>query len=233
MEGDAPRQDNRNLIGTFQSTPSAWRETKNDVMYSVAFENFNPLPPHGGRPAYPEWWTGDRDFNPLPPHGGRHQNQDAYSLETLISIHSLRMEGDLENHSPQATGRKISIHSLRMEGDFLVCTIFHRHSISIHSLRMEGDRPYVSSVQLQHISIHSLRMEGDHPGSHAIYGTCISIHSLRMEGDKAAMSAPFVANIFQSTPSAWRETRIWLEGNATLKISIHSLRMEGDRWQDC
>ena len=34
-----------------------------------------------------------------------------------ISIHSLRMEGDVGNIPPYGYDRKISIHSLRMEGD--------------------------------------------------------------------------------------------------------------------
>ena len=33
----------------FQSTPSAWRETTNDVLTFAPFSYFNPLPPHGGR----------------------------------------------------------------------------------------------------------------------------------------------------------------------------------------
>ena len=58
-----------------------------------------------------------------------------------ISIHSLRMEGDLIEGMKQAQGITISIHSLRMEGDdtlpyMSICFVF----ISIHSLRMEGDR---------------------------------------------------------------------------------------------
>ena len=56
---------------TFQSTPSAWRET---------------LTPSGGLRCH------------------------------SISIHSLRMEGDLCVH-PGNPGGMISIHSLRMEGD--------------------------------------------------------------------------------------------------------------------
>ena len=35
---------------TFQSTPSAWRETRNYAWHGYASGNFNPLPPHGGRP---------------------------------------------------------------------------------------------------------------------------------------------------------------------------------------
>ena len=79
---------------SFQSTPSAWRETADPIDKLMTVD---------------------------------------------ISIHSLRMEGDLiaiENTAQIA----ISIHSLRMEGDhidrlFLLAVLF----ISIHSLRMEGD----------------------------------------------------------------------------------------------
>ena len=35
-------------------------------------------------------------------------------------------------------------------------------------------------------------------------------------------------NIFQSTPSAWRETRDDAAAEQAHEISIHSLRMEGD-----
>ena len=57
------------------------------------------------------------------------------------------------------------------------------------------------------ISIHSLRMEGD--GFSIIYSflTCISIHSLRMEGDDLFLHSISTRQTFQSTPSAWRETR--------------------------
>ena len=57
----------------------------------------------------------------------------------IISIHSLRMEGDGACR-PDRPYLPISIHSLRMEGDLktlvLRCSLIE---ISIHSLRMEGD----------------------------------------------------------------------------------------------
>ena len=56
----------------------------------------------------------------------------------------------------------------------------------------------------------------------------ISIHSLRMEGDPFCSAAYAADRPFQSTPSAWRETRHALQGRVKLCISIHSLRMEGD-----
>ena len=56
----------------------------------------------------------------------------------FISIHSLRMEGDLSDDADPLSFR-ISIHSLRMEGDAGVLCTGIRIDISIHSLRMEGD----------------------------------------------------------------------------------------------
>ena len=55
-------------------------------------------------------------FNPLPPHGGRLTTADAAAAIRFISIHSLRMEGDLFSGKSERE-IDISIHSLRMEGD--------------------------------------------------------------------------------------------------------------------
>ena len=57
---------------TFQSTPSAWRETISTMVSTKGFLHFNPLPPHGGRLKF---------FRSL-------------AVTCQISIHSLRMEGD-------------------------------------------------------------------------------------------------------------------------------------------
>ena len=60
-------------------------------------------------------------------------------MEKLISIHSLRMEGDV-SFLLRFQSMCISIHSLRMEGDYkIVLNGTYGISISIHSLRMEGD----------------------------------------------------------------------------------------------
>ena len=71
---------------------------------------------------------------------------------------------------------------------------------------MEGDQNVQKRFVVLHISIHSLRMEGDRPPSRSIF------------------SDP----VFQSTPSAWRETVVETAVVDALQISIHSLRMEGD-----
>ena len=59
-------------------------------------------------------------------------------------------------------------------------------------------------------------------------GKIISIHSLRMEGDLSRFSHSSAEIVFQSTPSAWRETASWRQVLDGRNISIHSLRMEGD-----
>ena len=79
----------------------------------------------------------------------------------------------------------------------------------------------------------------------------ISIHSLRVEGDRSFHNFGFRSKKFQSTPSVWRETfqssessnldcdfnplppcggrrAYWYSYAVTPEISIHSLRVEGD-----
>ncbi len=60
-------------------------------------------------------------------------------LDFGISIHALRVEGDLRLLL-QAHRLRISIHALRVEGDDRVAVIVNDVSISIHALRVEGDR---------------------------------------------------------------------------------------------
>ena len=59
-----------------------------------------------------------------------------------ISIHTLRMEGDIIEGYLDALVEDISIHTLRMEGDSNVGLYSEPIlQISIHTLRMEGDLP--------------------------------------------------------------------------------------------
>ena len=50
-------------------------------------------------------------------------------------------------------------------------------------------------------------MEGDQKLSMYGNGVNISIHSLRMEGDYEILVEFYEQYTFQSTPSAWRETK--------------------------
>ena len=146
------------------------------------------------------------NFNPLPPHGGRLAAIDFPGEGVNISIHSLRMEGDV------ADGR--ALHTL---------------DISIHSLRMEGDR-FKPAELFGKLAFQSTPSAWRETTLHltGYLATIISIHSLRMEGDADCVIIESQSRTFQSTPSAWRETHCVLFWNADRKISIHSLRMEGD-----
>ena len=135
------------------------------------------------------------------------ENDPPFLRMILISIHSLRMEGDSTRIAGVKIISNISIHSLRMEGDILQvantttknyfnplpphggrrrsgCINRLRRHISIHSLRMEGDRFSIKSG-IPHKHFNPLPPHG---GRQASYG--------RQKGKKS----------FQSTPSAWRET---------------------------
>ena len=104
-----------------------------------------------------------------------------------ISIHALRVEGDLRKMRKEVSqsaflstpsgwratltdgiGRMldflISIHALRVEGDLHRFQPRSRFLISIHALRVEGDGGGLAiDVLALPISIHALRVEGD-PG---------------------------------------------------------------------
>ena len=56
----------------------------------------------------------------------------------------------------------------------------------------------------------------------------ISIHSLRVEGDRCCQIITYKGAPFQPTPSVWRETSMVQNPLTHGAISIHSLRVEGD-----
>ena len=184
MEGDS-EQDLRFLSSSCISIHSLRMEGDNNRSALFGADpDFNPLPPHGGRRPRCESSGQTRYFNPLPPHGGRLTQRQQKYVFANISIHSLRMEGDL-------------IDRLRP-------IIF---SISIHSLRMEGDpdseTQFSTGTPFQ--STPSAWRETN-SSSCSIRRQFISIHSLRMEGDQSILLRITSSGSFQSTPSAWRET---------------------------
>ena len=191
----------------FQSTPSAWRETKRYFValfalcisiHSLRMEGdpfFHLYPP-----------SSQEYFNPLPPHGGR----------PVVS----------SPNTPYIFSFQSTPSAWRETWNFFY--LIHNIVISIHSLRMEGDFMRRSFEKGYDISIHSLRMEGDKSANCSLPRSPISIHSLRMEGDVLGMGGHCIHWTFQSTPSAWRETCFPRSFRCRIWISIHSLRMEGD-----
>ena len=81
---------------SFQSTPSAWRETCQHICRAFRDAiSIHSLRMEGDRKSVRRA-DGSQDFNPLPPHGGRQQVTDDRLSRNPISIHSLRMEGDCD-----------------------------------------------------------------------------------------------------------------------------------------
>ena len=145
-----------------------------------------------------------------------------------ISIHSLRMEGDLQE---SLSNRMVCVfQSTPSAWRETVRSRYYRFGIwiSIHSLRMEGDLLKVEYKAILCISIHSLRMEGDIPPYADIYQR-LNFNPLPPHGGRRMIFRMILRNsLFQSTPSAWRETEETTEQHHICEISIHSLRMEGD-----
>ena len=191
--------------------------------------HFNPLPPHGGRPAF--CWIGAifPYFNPLPPHGGRLALPVCHFC-ILILNPPPPIGGRRNCGINQVPAEKISIHSLRMEGDGichahrlfaavfqstpsvwretrLTCRDPGQQDISIHSLRMEGDsfNP-LFRARLSHFNPlppyggRLLPHQPDRPNCH--------FNPLPPYGGRLVSRAIVTyCRIFQSTPSVWRETR--------------------------
>ena len=156
---------------SFQSTPSAWRETLNGRGFRITLIcNFNPLPPHGGRQFHRLCKFTHCYFNPLPPHGGRPRECSVrFSVEN-ISIHSLRMEGDP------------------------VCMMLFTAKKHFNPLPPHGGRPRIKSLYCSQSSFQSTpsawrETSRTVPLTPTFF---ISIHSLRMEGDsKTAQESVF------------------------------------------
>ena len=167
----------------FQSTPSAWRETTDHLQRNYG-QDFNPLPPHGGRRS--RIWRSSRkcNFNPLPPHGGR-----------LIHVHNFCGRMDF-NPLPPHGGR----HGFMVYGDF--CLYFN--PLPPHGGRHLNQHNCAEYRQFQSTPSAWRETHGGQPcslcichfnplpphggrraaGMAALRCSSISIHSLRMEGDR-------------------------------------------------
>ena len=126
-----------------------------------------------------------------------------------ISIHSLRVEGDLSAPSaPVTTPRFQSTPSVWRE-TLLITADSQCLVISIHSLRVDGDAHLLHSRAVFVISIHAPRVEGD------------PVDSVNYCGKRD----------FNPLPPCGGRPRGVQESFEDKDISIHSLRVEGDLLQ--
>ena len=147
-----------------------------------------------------------------------------------ISIHSLRMEGDCRFPSNNYRKEVISIHSLRMEGDTIRWDMKNAIGEHFNPLPPHGGRQTAFSRLLPTvtISIHSLRMEGD-PFVDIIHACRNVFQSTPSAWRETVLDSGSVdAYVFQSTPSAWRETKI-IKHNHHLTGHFNPLPPHGGR----
>ena len=172
-------------IGKFLSTPSGWRATRT-ANTRLIFRPFLSTPSGWRATLY---------------------NNYRYPL-TQISIHALRVEGDicpplLQGGSrdfyprPPGGGRPARMSRLSPRRNLFLST----------PSGWRATRNDAASGPMPAISIHALRVEGDPRlffcrGDHEL----ISIHALRVEGDLNQTSGCPILSRFLSTPSGWRAT---------------------------
>ncbi len=140
------------------------------------------------------------------------------------------MEGDVLTNWRIMGAGDISIHSLRMEGDGTGLYRFQKRCNHFNPLPPHGGRRHRKDGITWQYHFNPLPPHGGRPACLSGNGTtmyfnplpphggrrylhksgaeqsCISIHSLRMEGDAELVCKPSKNSLFQSTPSAWRET---------------------------
>ena len=104
-------------VSVFLSTPSGWRATGKEIKAEKAAEFLST--PSGWRATrrFGNPPISCRYFYPRPPGGGRPGRSHSFIGVAGISIHALRVEGDLCDKLAEATNQPISIHALRVEGD--------------------------------------------------------------------------------------------------------------------
>ena len=125
----------------FISIHSLHTEGDSGTLHSATYrEDFNPLPPHGGRPVMlASFGFLKPNFNPLPPHGGRRFCPGNGTGTVCISIHSLHTEGDQKYHIlPSKNQLFQSTPSTRRETK-LICRT-HQRSSYFNPLPPHGGR---------------------------------------------------------------------------------------------
>ena len=101
----------------FLSTPSGWRATSQHPLPSKKLTDFYPRPPGGGRHRFNYELDGCDEFLSTPSGWRATCALASLDMSANISIHALRVEGDMQKLCDKMGVEKISIHALRVEGD--------------------------------------------------------------------------------------------------------------------
>ena len=139
----------------------------------------------------------------------RATHYDNYNLHCVeISIHALLAESDLGGMSERLIGSVfLSTLSLRRATKYAPLLLTY-HLISIHALLAESDNRGAYHVKRYEISIHALLAESDVHLAQAASPGGISIHALLAESDTEGSICFDSSELFLSTLSLRRATRI-------------------------
>ena len=217
------------MLCRFLSTPSARRATPALPWTTTTVRNFYPRPPRGGRLKNICLQANLVEFLSTPSARRATKCKRGIFMNTQISIHALREEGDVEvSDGKGSTSLFLSTPSAR-RATRARAAVAVQLGISIHALREEGDMLCVIiSNMTTRISIHALREEGD------TFPFAISLSDSRFLSTPSARRATsgvalrWHSKEFLSTPSARRATQKACLFIVQGCISIHALREEGD-----
>ena len=217
------------------------------ILLSPPDFNFYPRPPGGGRLGSQGRRVRRAEFLSTPSGWRATRRCGQLVRGYAISIHALRVEGDMYAAYLYRRRREISIHALRVEGDWLrdVITAYNFSFLSTPSgwratakIRLCDSRSKVLSTpsgwrattgrcrrrRRSGISIHALRVEGDTPFGN-ILAAVQDFYPCPPGGGRRVFPAPTCPPTkFLSTPSGWRATlnhRIYLT-NAVAFLSTPS-----------
>ena len=139
--GGGRRIDMDTIVGyvQFLSTPSGWRATRVGLLPRLR----------------------DNYFYPRPPGGGRRLVKAQIEYTRKISIHALRVEGDIRSLSAMKNTQRFLSTPSGWRATGLWGSVTINQQISIHALRVEGDPWIQKRIYGIFISIHALRVEGD------------------------------------------------------------------------
>ena len=188
VEGDTfPSQSHFSRI-QFLSTPSGWRATSTQQFLLFLLRNFYPRPPGGGRHKV-----------------GR---SELYSVP--ISIHALRVEGDLEICHSLAIVHKFLSTPSGWRATASACGSAIGSIISIHALRVEGDQR-VADIDILYGNFYPRPPGGGrlHP-VRVDDADVLDFYPRPPGGGRPSKHRHKFRNIiFLSTPSGWRATSVF------------------------
>ena len=196
----------RHIVDIFQSTSSIQRKTITFHGCPSLWHYFNPLPLYRGRQEV----TCVMKFEDI------FQSTSSIQRKTFLGK-SFQSDVLYFNPLPLYRGRPYTVHVET------VCLLFQ----STSSIQRKTLVPNGYNIMV-HISIHFLYTEEDLPPGAGRYRQKISIHFLYTEEDYTDISPDYQDDIFQSTSSIQRKTKIRRNSEGFITISIHFLYTEED-----